>query len=152
MALVAKSVTAAAPQGVTAQRGPASGPRSPVATFNAAIEASNPAAGASLAGSFETIVDQDASGFGGRPRYEAAFKDYRDVPTPRTGVIDTPTQSFVSMMELRDTYDVSQVIGEKSAKKLIGRLVGNAVAQYEANAQSAAGEQSVRGDTLSLTL
>jgi len=153
MALVAKSVTASPSQGVAPQRGPASGPRSPVATFNAAIDAAAPIGSSSLDGSYSANVDIDQDGASRSGyRYNPSYQDHRDIPTPRTGVIDTPSQSFVAMLELRDTFDVSSVVGEGAAKKFVGRLVGKAVAIYDRNVQSTVADQPMRGDTVSLNL
>ncbi|MEQ8664569.1 MAG: hypothetical protein RIC16_02495 [Rhodospirillales bacterium] len=147
---MAKSVTATAPQGVSPQRGPVS-PRSPVATFNGMVEAMSPVAGATIEDANTASVDQEGqSRF--RGRYTPTYQDHRDVPRPGTGVIDTPTQSFVSMLEFRDTFDASKVVGDQAVKKFVGRLVGKAVAIYEANIQAAANDQPHRGDTVSLTL
>ena len=129
MALVAKSVTASTP--VAPQRGPASsGPRNPVATFNGIVEASTPIGGAMIEDAYSTTVDQEGqSRF--QSRYSPSYEDHRDTPRPQTGVIDTPTQSFVSMIEFRDTFDASKVVGDQAVKKFVGRLVGKAVAIYE---------------------
>lgn len=151
MALVAKPVSATAPQAVAPQRGPAGGPRSPVATFNGLVEAANPINGATIEDAYSAAVDQEGqSRF--RGRYSPSYQDHRDAPTPRTGVIDTPTQSFVSMLELRDTFDAGKVVGDQAVKKFVGRLVGKAVAIYEKNIQAAANDQPHRGDSVSLTL
>lgn len=154
MALVAKSVTASPSQGIAPQRGPSSGARSSVATFNAAVDAANPVAGASIdttSYSANVDVDQDGANASGS-RYSPSYQDHRDAPTPRTGVIDTPSQSFVAMLELRDTFDASSVVGEGAAKKFIGRLVGKAVEIYDQNVQATVQDQPARGDTVSLTL
>jgi len=150
MALTAKPVSASPTQGVT-PRGPASGPRSPVATYASSVEGAASAFGVQIGEANPSVVDQDEqSRFG--PRYSPSYRDGREVPTPRTGVLDTPSQSFVAMLELRDTFDASQVVGEKAVKKFIGRLVGKAVALYEANSQYINDDQPHRGDTVSLTL
>lgn len=150
MALVAKTTTASPTQGIAPQRGP-SGPRSTVATFNAAVEAANPVAGANIESNYQTNVDHDGANASGY-HYSPSYQDHRDTPTPRTGVIDTPSQSFVAMLELRDTFDASAVVGEGAAKKFIGRLVGKAVEIYDRNVQATSNEGPVRGETVSLNL
>ena len=152
MALVAKSVTATPSQGVAPQRG-LGGPRSPVATFNAVVEAAAPVGGAMIDGAYTAGVDIDQDGARKSGyHYSPSYQDRRDVPTPRTGVIDTPSQSFVSMLELRDTFDASAVVGESAAKKFIGRMVGRAVEIYDRNVQSTVTDQPIRGDTVSINL
>ncbi len=153
MALAAKPIAAGPTPGVSTPRGPStvSSPRSPVATFSGSVEATSPAFGAHIEDANTSVVDQEGESRFGH-RYQPSYRDDRDVPTPHTGIIDTPSQSFVAMLELRDTFDASQVAGDKASKKFIGRLVGKAVALYEANVQPDSGDRPIRGDTVSLTL
>jgi hypothetical protein len=159
MALVAKPVTATAPPSVTANRPSTVARTGSPSNLYGAVDSISPTGGAAMGdGGFSVVVGKD----GESDFYDQSpSSDPRQggssaarLPNPHTGVMDVTSQGFVSLLELRDTVTAGADEGEggNAAGRFAGRLVGQAVALYEASIENAEGNFDVRGESLSLTL
>ncbi len=157
MALVAKPVSAAAPQNAAAIR-PANLARAGVASSLGGAVDSVAHAGSALVenGAFSVVVGQGNREFAGQSSY--SFSQRHDqgnpLPNPGTGIVDLTSQGFVELIELRDTLTSNGSDGNRAveAGARTGRLIRQAVALYEASIEIAAGHVDLRGETISITL
>ena len=165
MALVARAVSATSAPGVTASRPSTVARTGMPSNMGGPVDSIYPTSGTSIGeGGFSVVVGQE----GGSDHYDhpSSFSNSRhgsnnglrnpqnSLPNPHTGVVDVTSQSFVSLLELRDTVTVgpADTEGNSTAAQVAGRLIGHAVALYEASIESAEGNIVLRGESVSLTL
>ena len=155
MALVAKPVSVTTPQNVTANRPATVARAGPTSNLGGAIESINPTSGALIEdGAFSAVAGQGNQDFLGQSPFSSRRDNSESPPDPRTGIVNVTSQGFVELLELRDTV-TSGGAGDGSGADdgaRSGRLIGQAVALYEASIEISAGNMNLRGETISMTL